>query len=243
MAKLYDLARVFTSTGGTGTITLGAAVPGFLTFANAGAANGDVISYAISDGANSEIGTGTYTAAGTTLTRTVTRSTNSNNPINLSGINVQVFITLRAEDMLLGTTTNDNAAAGYIGEYISSTVLIGAEVTLTNATPANVTSISLTAGDWDVSGQVSFDPAGTTQGTVFAGGINTVSATLPTAPGAGAYFLNTDVPGTAGTANYGPVGVVRISISTTTTVYLVAQSNFTVSTMKAYGFIGARRSR
>lgn len=91
MAKLYNLARMTTATAGTGTITLGAAVSGYLTFALAGVSDADVVDYAIKDGANSEIGTGTYTASGTTLTRTVLKSTNSNNAISLSGT-AEVFI-------------------------------------------------------------------------------------------------------------------------------------------------------
>lgn len=98
--KLYNLARVSTATVGTGTITLGGAVAPFLTFAQAGVADGEVVSYSIIDGvANSEIGTGTYTLAGTTLTRTVTKSTNSNTAISLSG-SAQVLITPRAEDLV-----------------------------------------------------------------------------------------------------------------------------------------------
>lgn len=89
-----------TATTGTGTITLGVAVSGFLTFAQAGVADGDIVSYGIRDGANSEVGVGTYTASGTTLTRTVLRSTNSNNPISLSG-SAQVAITILREDYLL----------------------------------------------------------------------------------------------------------------------------------------------
>lgn len=87
-----------TATSGTGTITLGSAVSGYLTFALAGIADGDIIDYAIKDGANSEIGTGTYTTSGTTLTRTVTKSTNSNTAISLSGT-AEVFITPRAETL------------------------------------------------------------------------------------------------------------------------------------------------
>jgi len=99
MAKLYNLGRMTTVTTGTGTITLGAAVSGFLTFAQAGVADGDVVAYGIADGANSEVGTGTYAAAGTTLTRAVTRSTNANAAISLSG-SAQVFVTPRKEDLI-----------------------------------------------------------------------------------------------------------------------------------------------
>src|SRR6516165_8552517 len=98
MAKLYNLARMTTATTGTGTITLGAAVSGYLTFAQAGVANGETVAYGIKDGANSEIGTGVYTSSGTTLARTVTKSTNSDAAINLSGT-AEVFITPRKEDL------------------------------------------------------------------------------------------------------------------------------------------------
>lgn len=93
-----------TATSGTGTITLGVAVSGFLTFSGAGVADGNVVSYGIKDGANSETGTGTYTAAGTTLTRTVRKSTNSNTAISLSG-SAEVFLTPGAEDILSITET------------------------------------------------------------------------------------------------------------------------------------------
>ncbi len=103
MAKiLANLARMTTATTGTGTITLGSAATSggvtFLSFAAAGVADGDTVTYAIADTNASEIGRGVYTASGTTLTRTVLKSTNSNAAINLSG-NAQVFITAAAEDL------------------------------------------------------------------------------------------------------------------------------------------------
>ncbi len=94
---IYDLARMTTATTGTGTITLGSAVSGFLTFAAAGASDGEIVSYAMTDGPNSETGTGTYTASGTTLSRTVVSSTNSDAAINLSG-SAQVMITPNEDD-------------------------------------------------------------------------------------------------------------------------------------------------
>jgi len=98
MARLRNLARMTTATTGTGTITLGSAVNSFLTFANAGVADGETVSYGISDGSQSEVGRGVYTSSGTTLTRNVLRSTNSNSPISLSG-NAHVYITVCAEDL------------------------------------------------------------------------------------------------------------------------------------------------
>jgi len=99
MAKLFNLARMSTATTGTGTITLGSAISGFLSFASAGVADGDVVTYAISDGAASEIGRGTYTSSGTTLSRdTILTSTNSGSAISLSGT-AQVIVTASAEDL------------------------------------------------------------------------------------------------------------------------------------------------
>lgn len=108
--KLYNLARVSTATTGTGTVTLGSAVLGFLTFAQAGVSTAEVVSYGIRDGTSTEVGTGTYTLAGLTLTRTVTRSTNSNNPITLSG-SAEVYITARAEDLQTNTITPEQYGA------------------------------------------------------------------------------------------------------------------------------------
>jgi len=98
MAKLFNRAKMTTSTTGTGTITLGSAATGFQSFADAGVANSDVVQYVIEEGANFEIGTGTYTSSGTTLSRTPTESSNSDNAISLAG-NATVSITAVAADM------------------------------------------------------------------------------------------------------------------------------------------------
>jgi hypothetical protein len=143
---------------------------------------------------------------------------------------------------IVGTSTNDNAAAGNVGEFISSTVTAGAAVSLTTGTPANVTSISLTAGDWDVFGNVSFTVNGATTMNAVVGWISTTSAALPTFPNDGSLFL-LNVTIVTGNGPTIPVGAKRISVAGTTTVYLSAQLNFAVSTAAAYGFIGARRAR
>lgn len=109
MAKLANLARMSTSTTGTGTITLGSAVTGFLSFASAGVTSGQTVSYAIEDGDAREVGRGVYTSSGTTLTRSVLVSTNSNSAINLSG-NAQVFISALAEDFAPTGTTSGRLA-------------------------------------------------------------------------------------------------------------------------------------
>ena len=99
MTKLVNRAKVVTATTGTGTITLGSAVSGFQTFADAGVSNGDTVRYVIEDGNNWEIGTGVYTATGTTLSRTVSESSNAGSAINLSGSAV-VYVSMSAAEML-----------------------------------------------------------------------------------------------------------------------------------------------
>ena len=114
MSVIANRVKVATSTTGTGTIDLDAAVTGFQSFADGGVTNGQVVSYAIEDGAAWEIGTGTYTT-GTpdTLSRTVIESSNSDAAINLSGSAV-VFITAlsgdlqKAVDMDQGVATTDS---------------------------------------------------------------------------------------------------------------------------------------
>ena len=98
MAKLFNRAKMTTATTGSGTVTLGSASNGFQTFAAAGVSNGDVVQYVIEEGANFEIGTGTYSSSGTSLTRSPTESSNSNNAITLAG-QATVSITAVADDL------------------------------------------------------------------------------------------------------------------------------------------------
>lgn len=106
MATLYNRARVYTATTGTGTLTLGSAVPGYATFAESGAANGVEVSYTLEDGRDFEIGRGTYSFPANTLTRaTVLLSkidgTIGTGKLSLSGRG-QVFISALAEDIAAG---------------------------------------------------------------------------------------------------------------------------------------------
>ena len=85
------------ASGGAGDITLGTAVDGYQTFADAGVLDTNVVRYTIEDGDDWEIGTGVYTASGTTLVRTVTESSNSDAALTCSADAV-IFVTMAAED-------------------------------------------------------------------------------------------------------------------------------------------------
>ena len=95
---LADRVRETTTTTGTGTVTLGGAATGFQTFSAIG--NGNSTYYTIAgQGTNEwEVGIGTYTSSGTTLSRdTVLSSSNSGSLVNFSSGTKDVFVTQPAE--------------------------------------------------------------------------------------------------------------------------------------------------
>ncbi len=154
MVKLVNRAKMTTSTTGTGTITLGTAVDGFQTFAAAGVSNGETVRYCIEDGTtNFELGSGVFTASGTTLSRIVSESSNSNNAINLSGSAI-VFITAIAADLqpTTFTTTVFTATANQTTFSVSYTVgfvevfLNGSKLSAADFTATNGSSIVLASG-------------------------------------------------------------------------------------------------
>lgn len=140
---------------------------------------------------------------------------------------------------ITGTATNNNATAGDIGEVISGQLSSGAPTSLSNGTAKNVTSMSLTAGDWDVTGVVDYVLAGTTS-TKFQAGSSSTSATF----GAQDTSVNVPLILTTVTDTYSQIiPTTRFSLASTTTVYLVAQATFSAGTVDAYGTIRARRMR
>ena len=111
--SLGNRAKMSTSTTGTGTITLGSAEAGYQTFDAAGITNGQTVRYVVEDGSNFEIGSGTYTTSGTTLTRTVTESNNSDNAITLSGA-AKVFLAATVADLYINDGANSLTTTGTI---------------------------------------------------------------------------------------------------------------------------------
>ena len=100
---LADRVRETTTTAGTGTVTLAGAVTGFQTFSAIG--NGNTTYYTIAGQGTSEweVGIGTYTSSGTTLSRdTVLASSNSGSKVNFSAGTKDVFCDYPAGRAVVG---------------------------------------------------------------------------------------------------------------------------------------------
>jgi len=129
---LKDRVKETSTTAGTGTITLAGAVAGFQSFAAVGNAN--TTYYAIADAVTGawEVGIGTYTASGTTLSRdTVLSSSNSGSLVNFAANTKDVFVTYPSSKSAY------QDAAGVIAQTSFGAI---------TATSANITTATLTSG-------------------------------------------------------------------------------------------------
>lgn len=181
--------------------------------------------------------TGLGTGVGTALTTAVTGS---------GGIVLATSPTITTP-AIVGVSNGSNASSGNVGEYISSTVVFASAVALTSGSNSNITSISLTAGDWDLTAIGSFNLAATTNVTQLGVGIGTTSGTFLGTTNPTQYsqvlFGSGQVLGTSFSIYSIPSFYTRVSISGTTTYFLIALGTFTVSTCAAYGSLQARRVR
>lgn len=145
---------------------------------------------------------------------------------------------------IVGTTTNNSAAAGNVGQYISS-----AATTPTNAATSNqyddLLSISLTAGDWEVTGYATWQNNGATW-TESQVGVSTTSGNSS----AGLNSSDTNSIYVWASSSTTPVTLthgipnVRFSLAATTTVYLKRLAVYSAGTPRTVGGrISARRVR
>jgi len=168
------------------------------------------------------------TLAGPTVTGTLAAS----------AITASSTITPSSTAGIVGTATNDSANAGSVGEFLSNTT---SSVSLSNGTMVNGTSVSLTAGDWDCHGTVAYTVS--VGASVLIAGISTTTSALSAiTSGFGAYEISA-TSGTPYGSTFAPLTTTRISIASTTTVYLVVQANFASGTVSTNSFIGCRRAR
>jgi hypothetical protein len=142
-----------------------------------------------------------------------------------------------------GTTTNNSAASGYIGEYIES--VVGVISAPTSTQYGDLTSISLTAGDWDVTAVTMFNSNGATW-SACGNGISVTSGNSGTGLVLGSNRLGSNFASSSTTpiAQSSVIPSYRMSLSSTTTVYLKFTATYSAGTPQTYGGrISARRVR
>ena len=198
------------------------------------------------NGACVSVGTGcslqmVFTRCDCTATNAISGAGTVNyNTISYTGTSNKINATTVQGGTIQGNVSQA-PTAGYLGETIRSAVVFGSAVSLPSGTTGkNLTSISLTAGTWDVSLIAAIGTTATGNATLFGAGISTTSATL-----SGNYGDDTvqiQPPITATGSYDGTVPPYRLFLTATTTVYaVIAISSYTLGTYSAYGRISATR--
>lgn len=163
------------------------------------------------------------------------------NPVYVTRSSGRVTLAAVAPGHLIGGCSDGGAAgAGNVGEFMSVAVGSASPVSYpTTNVFMSVATITLTAGDWDVSGAVGVNNSGATITQVQ--GFTTTTAP-PTGPGVlsgGAVIW----VGSVGSGTLLPCSRYRASVAATTTLYLVAWVAFTGGTVSVWGYMSARRRR
>jgi len=106
---LSDRVKETTTSTGTSDFTLGGAVTGFQTF-SAGVGNSNTTYYAVSLGADWEVGLGTLSSDGLTLARTtVYQSSNSDTKVSFGSGSKEVFVTYPADKAVSDISSTDGS--------------------------------------------------------------------------------------------------------------------------------------
>jgi hypothetical protein len=133
-----DRVKETTTTTGTGTVTLAGAATGFQSFSAIGNTNSTYYTIAGQTGSEWEVGIGTYTSSGTTLSRTtVFSSSNSGSLVNFSAGTKDVFVTYPS-------TMASFAAAGVVTE--NYTTFTGTFTLTTGKNGFSVGPITISSG-------------------------------------------------------------------------------------------------
>lgn len=126
-----DRVKETTTTTGTGDLTLAGAVSGFQTF-GAAIGDGNTVYYAVSTPAGTEweVGLGTYTSSGTTLSRdTIYASSNSGSAVDLSSGTKEVFATYPSDKaVFVGSNISDlvnDSGYGTTDEALALSIALG----------------------------------------------------------------------------------------------------------------------
>jgi len=134
-----DRVKETTTTTGTGTLTLAGAATGFQAFSVIG--DGNETFYTITDGTDWEVGIGTYTLSGTTLSRdTILDSSNSGSAVNWGAGTKDVFVSYPAGRVA-------THGGGGVGAVVVNATTVTENYTIDTGTNAvSVGPISLASG-------------------------------------------------------------------------------------------------
>jgi len=152
-------------------------------------------------------------------------------------------ITFSTTSGIVGTVTNDNAATGSVGEYVESVIASGSAVSITSGAAKDLTSITLSAGDWDVDGVLQYLFPASTSYTFLEASISLTANTVDTTNGRAVILVVPATVPSAGITVSAAVPPLRFSLSGSTTIHFVGLALFTVSTLSMYGIVRARRVR
>ena len=138
---IKDRVKETSTTTGTGTFTLAGAVTGFQSFSAIGNGNTTFYTIALQGGSEWEVGIGTYTSSGTTLSRdTILSSSNSGNAVNFSAGTKDVFVTYPSERAITG-------GGGGIGALVVNATTVTDSYTVATGTNAqSVGPITIDSG-------------------------------------------------------------------------------------------------
>ena len=224
--RLVDRAKETTTTTGSGTVSLGGAVAGFVAISGVG--NGNSTYYTLEEGNNFEVGIGTYTSAGNTLSRDeVFSSSNSDDSkIDLAG-STTVFITYPADKAVIETSGNYVGIGGIDPEYqlvVSGTGSFNTvrwadgttqTTAATDTTYTAGTGLSLVGTEFNITG---IDSTMIVDGSVSNSDLANSSLTVTAGTGlsnGGAVALGASITIDADTATTSQVGVVQLQDSAT----------------------------
>lgn len=131
MPSVADRVAETTATTGTGTVTLAGAKTGYQTFTTA-FADGTKVYYCITDNTDFEVGVGTFTTAGTTLSRdSIFTSSNAGSAVNWGAGTKDVFCTAPMQSVV-GAPRFQNKTGAY-------TVVAGDNGAIINCTSGTFT--------------------------------------------------------------------------------------------------------
>jgi len=137
------------------------------------------------------------------------------------------------------TTTNDNAAAGSVGEIVEYT--LGPTALTSGAAAVNLANGAFSAGDWDIWGYISVSGTGATSLTNYTHSVSSTSATHDTSA-IDRYDQLRFAGGWTDPVINKTIGPHRRSLSGSTTLYLTATATFT-STLSVASKLRGRRVR